>query len=169
MNENLLQFIWQHLAIIPSQHIFNTDGDELIIISPGALNKNSGPDFLEAKIKVGSTTWIGNIEIHIKTSDWVKHQHHQNEQYQNIILHIVYENDIDLKNINPSRFMTLELKNLIDQNILNRYDFLMQKKNLFPAKNQFKMYLKLSFHNSSIAVWQSVLKAKANKSYSYFP
>ncbi len=138
MNENLLQFIWQRLAIIPSQHIFNTDGDELIILYPGTLNQDAGPDFLEAKIKVGSTTWIGNIEIHIKTSDWVKHQHHQNEQYQNIILHVVYENDIELKSINPSEFMTLELKNLIDQNILNRYDFLMQQKKFIPCEKSIQ-------------------------------
>ncbi len=134
MNENLLQFIWQHLAFDTSQKIANTDNEELIIISPGILNQNAGPDFLEAKIKIGNTTWVGHIEIHIKSSDWIKHNHHQNKNYQKLILHVVYENDMDLKDINKGQFMTLELKKYINETILQRYDFLMQQKKFIPCE-----------------------------------
>jgi hypothetical protein len=92
MTEKLLQYIWQF------QH-FNRDGlvtdkNEVIqVIHPGQLNHNQGPDFLDARIKIGNTILAGSIELHLKTSDWQKHNHSSDINYKNVILHVVYRND----------------------------------------------------------------------------
>src|ERR1700730_15229535 len=93
MTERLLQFIWQFQYFNKSE-LITSEGELLKIIFPGQYNTNQGPDFSEAKIKIGSTTWAGNIELHLKTSDWNKHNHHRDDNYNNVILHVVWENDI---------------------------------------------------------------------------
>src|ERR1700761_6193417 len=91
MNERLLQYIWQFRHFHTSLH--TTEEEPVQIIQPGMLNTDQGPDFLDAKIKIGNTTWAGNIELHIKSSDWKNHKHSYDKNYQNIILHVVWMND----------------------------------------------------------------------------
>ena len=74
MTERLLQFIWQ-LRYFNKNGLVTTKGESLEIIFPGNYNTNQGPDFSEARIKIANTTWAGNVELHIKTSDWEKHRH----------------------------------------------------------------------------------------------
>ena len=66
-----------------------TDGQEVEVIDPGLHNRNSGPDFFNAKVKIGGTLWVGNVEIHDKSSDWYQHGHQQDEHYNNVVLHVV--------------------------------------------------------------------------------
>lgn len=68
-------------------------GERVQVIDPGTLNRNSGPDFFNAKIKVGSNVWAGNIEIHMRASDWHRHCHDGNPAYDNVILHVVSVSD----------------------------------------------------------------------------
>src|SRR5687768_11789850 len=93
MTERLLQFIWQ-LRYFNKQALATTRGEALHILFPGIFNKNQGPDFSEAKIKIGNTTWAGNVEIHVKSSDWKKHQHDSDRNYDTVILHVVWEDDL---------------------------------------------------------------------------
>src|SRR4051812_13557288 len=109
MNEQLLQFIWQ-FQYFNKTYLTTTDGDTLTIINQGRLNTNQGPDFSEAKIKIENTTWIGNIEIHIFSSDWNTHKHTNDSNYSNIILHAVWTNDVQLKDVNNNNIPTLELQ-----------------------------------------------------------
>src|ERR1700761_4660542 len=92
MNEALFQFIWQHSLYQPSG-LSTTEGEPLTVMHCGRLNRDAGPDFLEARIKIGNTILVGNIELHIKSSDWLKHGHQHDAAYQRLILHVVYEND----------------------------------------------------------------------------
>jgi hypothetical protein len=92
MNEKLMQFIWQSRFIRNGPYHL-TDGSQLDIISTGLQNFNQGPDFLDARIKIGPTLWAGNIELHIHASDWYKHKHEADSNYRNIILHVVWVND----------------------------------------------------------------------------
>lgn len=131
MNERLLQFIWQHLYFNQKQ-LCVTNGHSLQILSQGILNTNQGPDFLHAKITLNHITWAGNIELHLKTSDWDKHGHTDDEHYNNIILHVVWENDITAEQTIP----ILELKNRISNSLLNRYNELMQQNQFIPCENQ---------------------------------
>lgn len=134
MNEHLLQFIWQHLYFNKEQ-LTTVYGDAINIISQGMLNQNQGPDFLHAKILINQVTWVGNIELHIKTSDWDKHGHSGDEHYNNIILHVVWEHDRpDLQTI-----PVLELRNRISSSLLQRYSLLMQQNEFIPCQSQLSV------------------------------
>jgi hypothetical protein len=120
MTEKLLQYIWQFQHFNPAL-LTTSDNEILQINSPGTLNYNQGPDFLDASIKVGNTTWAGNIELHLKATDWTSHQHSQDKNYNNVILHVVWQDDGAV----GASFPVLELQNRVSKILLNRYDELM--------------------------------------------
>lgn len=129
MTERLLQFIWQFQYFNKSD-LETVSGESVQIIFPGQYNTNQGPDFSDAKIKIGKTTWAGSVEMHIKTSDWEKHNHNDDKNYSNVILHVVLEND-DMKSIVP----VLELKNKVSKILLQRYEDLMNSSGFIPCQN----------------------------------
>src|SRR5215208_7051147 len=88
ITERLLQFIWQ-FQYFNQGELKSTSGEAIQIIFPGTCNTNQGPDFNDAKIKIGKTTWAGNVELHLLSSDWKKHNHHHDRNYDNVILHVV--------------------------------------------------------------------------------
>jgi hypothetical protein len=97
MNEKLLQFVWQHRYFDQSD-LCTTNNEQIFVIHPGTHNTNQGPDFSGARIRVGETEWAGNVELHVQTIDWIRHGHQYDKQYQNVILHVVWEHSehIDL-------------------------------------------------------------------------
>lgn len=95
MTEAFLQYVWQH-QLICLDKLYTTDNEEVNIIKIGTFNSNAGPDFLNAKIKIGKTLWAGDVEIHIKSSDWNIHHHQQQESYNSVILHVVASYDKDV-------------------------------------------------------------------------
>lgn len=134
ISEELLQFIWQYSLYNPT-HLTTTKGELLTVQYPGRLNKNAGPDFEEAKIKIGNTILVGNVELHLKASHWKKHQHQNNKAYQNIILHVVYEDD--QYEIAPS-IATISLKEHIPKYVLERYTTLIQTIQTIPCATQLQ-------------------------------
>ena len=132
MTEALLQFIWQHSLLSPAD-LQTTAREPLTIIHPGKLNRDSGPDFLEGRIKVGNTTLVGNIELHIKSGDWLKHGHQDDAAYHNLILHVVYEDDLaDVAGNVP----VLVIKDKIPAHVLAKYASLMGAKEQLPCSGQ---------------------------------
>ena len=97
--EQLLHYVWKH-KLFPLKPLRTTDGMEVEVIDPGLWNNNAGPDFFNAKIKIDGVLWVGNIEIHIKASDWKSHHHDTNSDYDNVILHIA--SDIDYEPCRPN-------------------------------------------------------------------
>tara|TARA_R110001583_G_scaffold26142_2_gene94322 strand:+ start:9325 stop:10596 length:1272 start_codon:yes stop_codon:yes gene_type:complete len=126
MKENLLHFIWK-LKLFSSNNMVTTSGEELQIISNGLENLNSGPDFFNAKIVINNQIWAGNVEIHIKSSDWYAHNHEIDENYDSVILHVVWEHDVEIYRNNNEAIATLELKNYISKILLNNYEELFRK------------------------------------------
>ncbi len=90
MNEQLLQFVWQH-RYFDQSNLCTTNNEPVIVHNPGTHNTNQGPDFSGARIKLGNTEWAGNVELHVQTADWLRHGHQFDKQYQNVILHVVWE------------------------------------------------------------------------------
>ena len=127
-----MQFIWQ-FQYFNRAFLATTDEQLLQIIHPGFLNKNAGPDFSEAKIKIDNTTWIGNIELHVKSSDWHLHKHAADKNYHNIILHVVWLNDADIKDENNHAMPTLELQSLVAKMLLQKFEILMQSNDFIPC------------------------------------
>jgi hypothetical protein len=91
-SEELLQFIWKK-GLFLNGNMFTTCGKRLEIFNPGESNFHAGPDFFNARIKIGSLIWAGNIEVHLRASDWNKHGHNSDPAYNNVILHVVREPD----------------------------------------------------------------------------
>lgn len=94
--EELLHYTWKH-RMLPLGELKTTDGRSVEIIDPGLHNRNAGPDFFNAKIRIDGTMWVGNVELHQKSSDWYAHNHHQDKRYDNIVLHVVGACDTDVK------------------------------------------------------------------------
>jgi hypothetical protein len=133
MNEHLLQFIWQHLYFSRDE-LSTTQQEPVQIIFQGLLNTNQGPDFLHAKLLINNVTWAGTIELHLKTSDWQKHGHTNDEHYNNVILHVVYEHDEKTTATVP----VLELKNRISSALLQHYRQLMEQNSFVACENQLQ-------------------------------
>ncbi len=95
--EQLLQYVWKH-KILPLTCLATTDGKEVEVIDPGLHNRNSGPDFFNAKLRIGETMWVGNVEIHTCSKDWFRHGHDTDPAYDNVILHVVENVDCEVTN-----------------------------------------------------------------------
>lgn len=95
MKEELLHYIWQSKTLL-HKTLTTTDGKKIEVIKTGTHNNDSGPDFFNARIVLDGTIWAGNIEMHINSSDWIKHKHQNDKAYNNVILHVVFNNDLEL-------------------------------------------------------------------------
>ena len=131
--EELLHHIWQY-RLYNFAGLQTVEGASIEVIRTGELNPNAGPDFLNARLKIGGTDWAGNVEIHVRSSDWIKHQHEGNPSYENIILHVVFENDLEES---VGAFPTVELKHLISDQVLRKYESLSSSTADLPCRTQF--------------------------------
>ena len=130
INEFFLHYLWKY-KLINTDNLILTNGEKLEIISFGEYNKYAGPDFVSARLIIGKQQWAGNVEIHTRSSLWYAHGHEKDPAYGNIILHIVWEHDIEIFDIQGNIIPTLELKNNIPENILTNYQNLFNKNKKF--------------------------------------
>ena len=134
MTERLLQYIWQFQYFNPKE-LQTTEGELLQIIHPGFYNTNQGPDFTDAKINLSGTVWAGSIELHINSSDWKNHKHSNDSNYRNVILHVVWQHDRDLK----LPFPTMVLQDKVSKLLLRRYDELMNAGSFIPCEKTIQL------------------------------
>lgn len=133
--EEFLHFIWQ-FRLYGAKQLYTTRGELIEVIRPGTLNKNSGPDFLHAKLIIDKTIWVGNIEIHIHSSDWLAHQHHHDEAYNNVILHVVYVDDEPIYRTDSTLIPVFVIKDCFPDKFLIHYEQLIQSTHHFPCEKQ---------------------------------
>ncbi len=126
MKEDFIYYLWEN-KLLPL-NLKTTDNEELTILSVGMRNHDSGADYNNARIKIGGTLWAGQIEVHVKASDWYRHGHQFDDNYNNVILHVVYDNDTDLLNI-----PTLEIKDKFDISLLENYNKFSSSINWIPC------------------------------------
>ena len=134
MPEEFLHYTWEH-RLFYSNDIKTHSGETLEIIDPGKRNTDSGPDFFNAKIKIDSTTWAGNVEIHQKASDWKKHQHQNDKAYDNVILHVVETMDEPISRTSGGEIPVLVLK--YPENLASNYLKLLDAKSWIACEDQF--------------------------------
>lgn len=146
MTEKLLQYLWNY-KVFKYFNFKDIEGNSVEIINFGKWNKNAGPDFLDAKIKINGLLLAGNIELHVRSSDWIFHNHSQDPNYKNIILHVVFQHDTDINELTGKQVSTLELQNYIDKNVLWKYEklingdeFIACEKIFDPKKIPFNFY-----------------------------
>lgn len=126
MKEDFLHYIWKHKLLNLNQ-LETTQKEKVQLINSGEHNHNAGPDFFNSQIIIEDLHWAGNIEIHVKSSDWYVHGHEKDINYDSIILHVVWEHDIEIYTKDNLVVPTLELKKHLDKNILNNYQKLFSK------------------------------------------
>ena len=126
MRENFLHYIWKHKKF-ETLNLQTSKEETVTLVSVGMHNFNSGPDFFNAQLIIDEQQWAGNVEIHIKSSDWYLHGHENDANYDNVILHVVWEHDTDVFRNDNTCIPTLELKKYVDATALHNYETLFSK------------------------------------------
>lgn len=134
MPEEFLQYVWENKLFF-TKNISTTSNDKLEIIKVGERNSDSGPDFFNAKIKIGETIWAGNIEIHKKASDWHVHNHQNDKAYDNVVLHVVESADQHILRTTGEIIPTLQLS--YPEHLRTNYQQLLDSKTWIPCEHQF--------------------------------
>lgn len=145
MQEDFLHYIWKHKKLQVAN--LQTTTNELVeIVSVGQHNHNAGPDFFNAQLRIGNQLWAGNVEIHIKSSDWFVHNHEVDTAYDNVILHVVWQHDTEIFRKDNTQIPTLELKPFVSEQALHQYQKLFATNNKWincetelPALDDFTM------------------------------
>lgn len=119
MDELFLHFVWKWGRFNMTQ-LQTTEGEQIKILHRGMYHHHSGPDFMQARLEIGGTLWAGQVEIHVKSSEWYKHKHHMDAAYKNTILHVVFEEDQHVYIENGKRLPTLVLKDRIEKDLYQK-------------------------------------------------
>ncbi|WP_370897272.1 DUF2851 family protein [Chryseobacterium gossypii] len=150
MTEKLLQYLWNY-KVLKYFDFKDIEGNPIEILDFGKWNLDAGPDFLNAKIKINNLVLAGNIEIHIKSSDWIFHNHSGDPNYQNVILHVVFQNDMDLDELKSRNIPTIELKDHIAENLLWKYEKLVSGQQFIACENIFDTgKVPVGFHEGNV-------------------
>ncbi|MFT4668891.1 MAG: hypothetical protein ACI840_000722 [Ulvibacter sp.] len=127
MKEEFLHYVWKYQKFI-SGRLISSNGEEVRVIVVGQHNLNSGPDFFNSQLYIGAQLWVGNVELHLKASDWFVHRHEVDPTYDNVILHVVWENDSEIYRKDGTTISTVEIKDRIPANTISSYKHLFSKK-----------------------------------------
>jgi hypothetical protein len=145
--EDFLHYVWK-FRLFERNDLQTTNGEELEIFSAGVHNFDSGPDFQNARIRIGDTVWAGNVEVHLSSSDWQKHGHTTDDAYNNVILHVVYRDDKPLILPTGRHVPTLVLENRIPDDLHGRYhNLIFGNQAIIPCEATIASVDSLTLHN----------------------
>lgn len=151
MKEDFLHHLWKFKKF-DTLNLKTFNGEEITIVNVGQYLELAGPDFFNAQIVIGNQKWAGNVEIHLKSSDWYVHHHEIDSAYENVILHVVWEHDTDIYRSNNIEIPILELKKHVDPATIQNYQSLMAPKSWIFCEKQIKEVDEFVFKN-----WQERL------------
>jgi hypothetical protein len=162
MNEDFLHYVWTY-KLFALKDLKTAENDEIIIVKSGLHNNHSGPDFLNAQIKINNQLWVGNIEIHIKSSDWYVHNHEVDENYDAVILHVVWEDDASVFMKDNKPLPTITLKGLINNGVLKNYqDLFSTQQRWIPCQSEIETIDTFTFDNWKERLFFERLERKSN-------
>jgi hypothetical protein len=150
--EQLLHYCWKH-KLFPLRELSTTDGQPVEVIDPGLHNMNAGPDFFNAKVKIGGTLWVGNIEIHDKASDWYLHGHDRDTHYDNVVLHVAGIIDAEVKTSGGQTLPQMQLD--VPQTVSEHYQELLTTDQYPPCYKIIPDLTRLMIHS-----WMSALQTE---------
>lgn len=150
--EQLLHYCWKH-RLFPTEGLRTTDNEEVEVLDPGLHNRNAGPDFFNAKVKIGGQLWVGNVEIHDKASDWYLHGHEKDVHYNNVVLHVVGAADTQAETADGMRPPQVELH--VPDNIRQNYEELLKTDSYPPCYKIIPSLSRLMKHS-----WMSALETE---------
>lgn len=123
VSESFLHYVWQHQLL--EGLLYTADGLSVEVERPGMPNRDAGPDFFDSRVRIGGTLWAGNVEVHVRASDWALHRHGGDRAYDNVVLHVVYEDDAPVVRPDGCPFPTLVVADHIPQAVWDNYEALM--------------------------------------------
>ncbi len=132
MREAFLHYIWQH-QYFDKTALATTEGEPVQVLRTGFYHTDAGPDFKEALVRIGAVEWSGSVEVHLKASDWQRHQHQTDLKYNQVVLHVVWQADQAIKRTDNTAIATLELKDRVSIQVLQNYEKLQQAKSTIPC------------------------------------
>lgn len=150
--EQLLHYVWKH-KLFPLKPLQTVDGRSVEVIDTGLHNRNAGPDFFNAKVKIDGVVWVGNVEIHHRSSDWYLHGHDRDPRYDNVVLHVAGVADRDVVTSSGNRPPQMQLD--VPAHVLQNYDSLL-------SADQYPPCYKIIPHLSTLTVhaWMSALQTE---------
>ena len=128
MREDYLHYLWKYQKWKGTE-LKTSENIPVTVLSPGTHNLLSGPDFFNSRLVVGDQQWAGNVEIHINSSDWYLHGHEQDPAYDNVVLHVVWNHDLEIFRSDNSSIPVLELRSRVSKNALHQYEHLLEHAN----------------------------------------
>ena len=160
MKEDFLHYLWKFKKF-DTLNLKTFNGEEITIATVGQYLELAGPDFFNAQITIANQKWAGNVEIHLKSSDWYVHHHEQDSGYENVILHVVWEHDTEVFRSNNSEIPVLELKKYVDKATLENYQSLMAPKSWIFCEKQINKIDGFVFKNWQERLFFERLERKA--------
>ena len=161
MKEEFLHYVWQHRHY-DFLNAKTTDGLPINVIFPGYHNFDAGPDFLQSVVVIDEMRWVGSVEIHCRSSDWLRHKHQYDDKYKSVILHVVYEHDMEIQLGDDEPVPTLELKDKIPLEMFQRYESLMSVPDMLLCRCYLPGLNPLVIHNQMSTV---LLERLARRQY----
>jgi hypothetical protein len=161
MEEAFLHFIWKYQQFIHNS-MRTVNGLDISVFEPGYTNTDAGPDFKNAKIRIGEITWNGHVEIHVRASDWRRHNHQHDPAYENVVLHVVWDADEIVHRKDGTSIPALELNKLVDEKLLLRYRQLLIPESDILCQNHLAAISVLTKYSMMDNALARRLEAKAN-------
>ena len=159
MKESILHYVWQN-KLLTAHNLKTTDAETVEIIDVGRINTDAGPDFFNAKVKIGDTVWAGNVEIHTNSSDWNKHNHQTDSAYNNVILHVVHKADCEVYRADGENIPQLELT--FPQQIKDNYEQLFSTSKWIPCADKINLVPSVFIQSWKNALLTERLEQKMN-------
>jgi hypothetical protein len=144
MSEAFLHFLWQHKLYKPGV-FYTSNRKQMEVVHPGLSNSDAGPDFFNAKIKLDGMLWAGNVEIHHKASEWVRHRHHCDPLYDNVVLHVVLINDEEIFSTNGRRIPAWEME--VSEKVRKEYRGLQEHKGWIACEGKIELVPVIEVNN----------------------
>jgi hypothetical protein len=164
MKEDFLHYLWKFKKF-DTLNLKTANHEEITIINTGNYLELAGPDFFNAQIKIGNQKWAGNVEIHLKSSDWYVHNHEKDSAYENVILHVVWEHDAEIFRQNNTEIPVLVLKDYISSEIISGYNSLTLPKTWIFCEKQIEQVENFVFKNWQERLFFERLERKSKSIY----
>ena len=161
MKEDFLHHVWQFKKF-DIANLKTTKGESIQILNSGQYLQLAGPDFFNAQIIIENQKWAGNVEIHLKSSDWYIHNHEKDSNYDSVILHVVWEHDVPIFRKDNSEIPTLEFKEYVALSDLHKYQSLVSQKSWIYCENELQNVDQFVFKNWQERLFFERLERKAN-------
>lgn len=137
MSESFLHYLWQ-FQYFDKNDLRTASGEPVQVFYPGIRNTHAGPDFSNARIKIGDMEWVGSVEVHIHSSGWMEHKHHTDSAYENVVLHVVWKNDKPVERNDGTLLPAIELQDRVDDQMLLKYKRLVSSPQAVACSGTFR-------------------------------